>query len=173
MAKHTSGFTQGSHGHEIPGKVLKSEKYFSSTGKVLEFIKGLGKVLELIKGPGKSWKNTLSTACGEGNVTVEIPPKPDKKRIFMHTLCSCMRNTGAHRAISVELASTMPGKCPFNNLWLTNEKYWPNLAWNYTIIQFRLLFFCLLIIALNDLYRSGNWFRFKVQGFLLSHTTSK
>ena len=64
---------------------MKLEKYFSSTGKVLEFIKGLGKVLELIKGPGKSWKNTLSTACGEGNVTVEIPPKPtkpNKKRIF-------------------------------------------------------------------------------------------
>ena len=37
---------QGSHGHEIPGKVLKLEKYFSRPGKVLEFIKGYGKVLE-------------------------------------------------------------------------------------------------------------------------------
>jgi len=51
----------------------------------LEFIKGLGKVFELIKGPGKSWKNTLSTACGEGNVTVEIPPKPEQKTTFLGT----------------------------------------------------------------------------------------
>ena len=55
---------QGSHGYEIPRKVLKLEKYFSSTRKVLELVKDLGKVLKLMKGPGKSWKNTLSTACG-------------------------------------------------------------------------------------------------------------
>ena len=40
-------YIQGSHGHEIPGNILKLEKSFSSTGKGLE----------LIKGPGRSWKN--------------------------------------------------------------------------------------------------------------------
>ena len=46
----SSRFRQGSHGHEIPGKVLKFENKNSSPGKVLE----------LIKGPGiyqRSWKN--------------------------------------------------------------------------------------------------------------------
>ena len=31
------------HSHEIPGNILKLEQYFSSTGKVLELIKGPGK----------------------------------------------------------------------------------------------------------------------------------
>ena len=44
--KQNKKYIQGSHGHEIPGNILKLEKYFSSTGKVLE----------LIKGPGRSWK---------------------------------------------------------------------------------------------------------------------
>ena len=32
-------YIQGSHGHEIPGNILKFEKRFSRPGKVWEFIK--------------------------------------------------------------------------------------------------------------------------------------
>ena len=35
---------QGSHGHEIPGNILKLEQMFSRPGKVLELIECLGKL---------------------------------------------------------------------------------------------------------------------------------